>query len=71
MLDLRLPDIPGDELLVKLRSLSCAPDRVVFITGDTQSESARHVLEATGCPTVSKPFLLEDLAAGVLAEAGA
>jgi DNA-binding response OmpR family regulator len=45
------------------------PGRVVFITGDTQSESARSVLEATGCAIVSKPFLLDELAAVVLAEA--
>jgi hypothetical protein len=44
---------------------------VVFITGDTQSESARKTLEATGRPIVSKPFLLDELAAVVLAEADA
>ena len=71
MLDLRLPDIPGDEVLTQLRRMSRAPGRVVFITGDTQSEAARRVLEATGHPTVSKPFLLDELAAVVLAEEAA
>jgi PAS domain S-box-containing protein len=71
MLDLRLPDIPGDEVLTQLRRMSRAPGRVVFITGDTQGEAARRVLEATGHPTVSKPFLLDELAAVVLAEEAA
>jgi PAS domain S-box-containing protein len=71
MLDLRLPDIAGDEVLAQLRRMSRAPGRVVFITGDTQSESARRVLEASGHPTVAKPFLLDELAAVVLAEEAA
>ena len=69
LLDLRLPDVPGDEVLAELRSLGRVPSRVVFITGDTQSEQARRVLDATGCPTIAKPFLLDELAAVVLAEA--
>ncbi len=69
LLDLRLPDIAGDEVLAELRSLGRVPPRVVFITGDTQSEQARRALDATGCPTVAKPFLLDELAAVVLAEA--
>jgi PAS domain S-box-containing protein len=68
MLDLRLPDRPGDEILADLRQLATAPGRVVFITGDTQSEAAQRTLAATGCTTVSKPFLLDELASIVLAE---
>ncbi|MEO6878690.1 MAG: PAS domain S-box protein, partial [Gemmatimonadaceae bacterium] len=68
MLDLRLPDRPGDEILADLRALATAPARVVFITGDTQSEMARRTLAATGCAIVSKPFLLDELAAVVLAK---
>jgi PAS domain S-box-containing protein len=68
MLDLRLPDRPGDEIFAELRALAGAPGRVVFITGDTQSETARRALAATGCAIVSKPFLLDELAAVVLAE---
>jgi PAS domain S-box-containing protein len=69
MLDLRLPDRPGDEILTELRCLPTAPHRIVFITGDTQSETARRTLAATGCVTVSKPFLLDELASIMLAEA--
>ena len=59
----------GDEVLHELELIGRAPRRVIFITGDTQSESARKALEATGRPVVSKPFLLDELAAVVLAEA--
>ena len=69
LLDLRLPDLAGDEVLRALEEAGRVPPRVVFITGDTQSESARAMLMASGRPVVSKPFLLEDLAAVVLAEA--
>ena len=67
LLDLRMPDMPGDVLYAELhdRAPSVA-ERVVFLTGDTQSESARGFLESTGRPTVSKPFLLDDLAAVLL-----
>ena len=68
MLDLRLPDMTGDDVLTELRSIQREPDRVVFITGDTQSELARSLLEAGGYSVVSKPFVLDELAAVVLAE---
>ena len=67
MLDLRLPDMTGDDVLAEMRRTSSAPARVVFVTGDTHSEHARRVLEATGCPTAGKPFVLDELAAIVLA----
>jgi two-component system NtrC family sensor kinase len=68
LLDLRLPDMTGDEVLLELEATSCTPRRVVFVTGDTQSEVVRSTLGATGRPIVSKPFLLDELAAVVLAE---
>jgi two-component system NtrC family sensor kinase len=71
LLDLRLPDIGGDEVLARMQEMSRAPGRVVFITGDTQSDVARRVLEATGHATLAKPFLLDELAAVVLAEEAA
>ena len=67
-LDLRLPDISGDHVLAELRVLAREPERVVFMTGDTQNESTRHALDAAGRPVISKPFLLDELAAVVLAE---
>jgi len=62
------PSASGAALIKNGQSRTLA---VVFVTGDTQSESARRVLEATGHATVSKPFLLDDLASIVLAEATA
>jgi CheY-like chemotaxis protein len=55
-------------VFAELRRVSRLGDRIIFMTGDTQSESARKTLAATGRPTVSKPFLLDDLAAVVLAQ---
>jgi PAS domain S-box-containing protein len=68
LLDLRLPDATGDEILRGLDAAGCTPRTVVFVTGDTQSEAARRTLGATGRAVVSKPFLLDELAAIVLAE---
>jgi two-component system NtrC family sensor kinase len=68
LLDLRLPDMSGDQVFAELRRMPRLGDRIIFMTGDTQSESARTTLAATGRPTVSKPFLLDELAAVVLAQ---
>ncbi|MFL5605962.1 MAG: PAS domain S-box protein [Gemmatimonadaceae bacterium] len=64
LLDLRMSGLGGDTLYREL----CASDprharRVVFVTGDTQSEHARRFLAEAGRPSVSKPFQLDDLAA--------
>lgn len=66
LLDLRMPDLGGDILYREL----CVRDkrhaqRVVFVTGDTQSPHVQHFLEESGRPSVSKPFQLDDLAAVV------
>jgi len=68
LLDLRMPDMPGDALYHELRRREPGiAERIVFLTGDTQSESARGFLASTGRPMVSKPFLLDDLAAVLFA----
>jgi PAS domain S-box-containing protein len=64
LLDLLMPELGGDTLYREL----CDRDprhagRVVFVTGDTQSEHARRFLTEAGRPSVSKPFQLDDLAA--------
>jgi two-component system NtrC family sensor kinase len=64
LLDLRMPGVGGDTLYQEL----CHRDprharRVVFVTGDTQSEQAQQFLAKAGRPSVSKPFQLDDLAA--------
>lgn len=67
LLDLRLPDTTGDAMLRALQQEGCVPERVVFVTGDTQSDAAQAILRATGCDVVGKPFLFDELAAVVLA----
>jgi PAS domain S-box-containing protein len=64
LLDLRMSDLGGDALYREL--LEGDPrhaSRVVFVTGDTQSDQAARFLAEAGRPSVSKPFQLEDLAA--------
>ena len=64
LLDLRMPGVGGDTLYHEL--CHRAPRharRVVFVTGDTQSEQAQQFLAKAGRPSVSKPFQLDDLAA--------
>ena len=67
LLDLRLPDTTGDALLRELEKDGRLEARVVFVTGDTQSEAARSVLRATGREVVGKPFTFDELASVVLA----
>lgn len=63
-----MPDMPGDLLYRELNEVAPnAAQHVVFLTGDTQNETARGFLQSTGRPTVSKPFLLDELAAVLLA----
>jgi two-component system NtrC family sensor kinase len=69
LLDLRMPDMPGEDVYATLRERD--PEharRVVFATGDVESDSARALLRATRRPYVSKPFVLSavgDLLCGV------
>ena len=63
LLDLRMPDMSGDVLFAELQSSD--PEhaaRVVFATGDVDSETARSFLEQSGRPYIEKPFALEDVA---------
>ncbi|HEX6534425.1 MAG TPA: PAS domain S-box protein [Gemmatimonadaceae bacterium] len=63
LLDLRMPDIAGDELYATLRASDPKhADRVVFATGDVESVSARDFLGRAQRPYVSKPFLLPTVA---------
>jgi CheY-like chemotaxis protein len=64
LLDLTMRGLGGDTFYREL----CNSDprharRVVFVTGDTQSEHARRFLAEAGRPSLSKPFQLDDLAA--------
>jgi PAS domain S-box-containing protein len=68
VLDLRMGDGGGDALYHELRARD--PEqaaRVVFVTGDTQSDAARRFLTEAGQPSLSKPFQLDDLATVIAA----
>jgi two-component system NtrC family sensor kinase len=59
LLDLRMPDTAGYGVFEQLREED--PEhaaRVVFATGDTESEGARNFLRDAERPFVSKPFVL-------------
>jgi PAS domain S-box-containing protein len=63
LLDLRMPDMSGDALFAELQASD--PEhaaRVVFATGDVDSEGARTFLQRAGRPYICKPFALEDVA---------
>ncbi len=63
LLDLRMPVLSGDAVFEQLRAVDPEhADRVVFITGDVQSASARDFLHASGRPWIHKPFSFEDVA---------
>jgi CheY-like chemotaxis protein/anti-sigma regulatory factor (Ser/Thr protein kinase) len=65
-LDLRLPDIDGKVIWRWLHSRH--PDvaaRVVFMTGDTMSPATQSFLQETGCPALSKPLAIDEVAGTV------
>jgi CheY-like chemotaxis protein len=66
LLDLRMPGGGGELLFSELQDRDPRhAQRVVFVTGDVQSEAAQRFLSHANRPSVSKPFQLDDLAAVV------
>jgi PAS domain S-box-containing protein len=60
--DVRMPDIDGAALWHAVRELHpLLATRMLFVSGDTLSQEARQVLEATRCPSLDKPFANADL----------
>ena len=68
LLDLRLPDAEGDDVLRNLERTGRAPPRIVFATGDPESAAARAVSSA-GYPVIGKPFALNSVASVLLTPA--
>ena len=57
ILDMRMPDLSGEQLYERLRSNDPThAERVIFTTGDLVNEQMRRFLDGTGRPCVSKPF---------------
>lgn len=60
--DLRMPDMDGEKLYHTVRRLQPElASRIVFLTGDTVSQTARAFLEWTGNRWFSKPFQVSEL----------
>jgi PAS domain S-box-containing protein len=63
LLDLRMPDVSGGEVYATLRETDPEhAERVVFATGDVESDAAREFLRSAQRPYVSKPFVLPTVA---------
>ena len=57
ILDMRMPDLSGEQLFERLRSNDPShAERVIFTTGDLVNDQMRRFLDGTGRPCVSKPF---------------
>jgi len=69
LLDLRMPDTSGDAIYRELveRDASHA-GRVIFLTGDVQSDHSQQFIDATGRPRVTKPFSFDELTRVVFAQ---
>ena len=62
-LDLKLPDTDGKAIWRWLRSHNPAlAARVTFMTGDTMSEDTQKFLQEAGCPVLSKPLAIDQIA---------
>jgi CheY-like chemotaxis protein len=63
LLDLRMPDQSGAAVYAELMANDPEhAERVVFATGDVESDAAREFLRAARRPYVSKPFVLPTVA---------
>ncbi|HWC75137.1 MAG TPA: PAS domain S-box protein [Gemmatimonadales bacterium] len=57
IVDMRMPDLSGEQLYERLRNGDPAhAERVIFTTGDLVNEQMRRFLDGTGRPCVPKPF---------------
>src|SRR5205807_6130643 len=57
IVDMRMPDLSGDQLFDELRTADAEhAARVIFTTGDLLSDQMQEFLAATGRPLVTKPF---------------
>ncbi|RME48490.1 MAG: response regulator [Deltaproteobacteria bacterium] len=67
-LDLKMPDISGQELYEEIRSLRPdLTDRVIFLTGDTMSPDIASFLTESGNPYLIKPFDISEFSASIRA----
>lgn len=64
--DVMMPEMTGVAVLRQLRSLgSSAADRLIFLTGGVFNRAIAEEVEATGAPTVAKPWSRDDLLSAI------
>jgi CheY-like chemotaxis protein len=57
IIDMRMPDLSGEQLFGELKSRDPSyAERVIFTTGQLVDDSVRSFLASTGRPCVPKPF---------------
>ncbi len=57
LLDLKMPGMSGKELYKRIIEYKpYMSERIIFLTGDTESESSKAFLKLTGCKYLAKPF---------------
>ncbi len=62
LLDVKMPKMDGIEFYNYVKTIKpYLLTRVIFITGDTETERTRNFIRDTGCPSIDKPFLIKKL----------
>ena len=70
LMDLRLPDMTGDDVYrALLMRVPATAERVVFMTGDLGRPAAAEFVRDSGRPVLAKPFMLAELGEVVAANA--
>jgi len=60
--DIKMPQMDGKELYQALKKANpLSLRKLVFITGDTVSQETSDFLKSSGCPSIQKPFDIEEL----------
>ena len=69
LLDLRMPDTGGDAIYQELVERDpFHASRVIFLTGDVQSDASQRFIEGSGRAHVTKPFTFDELTRAVFAQ---
>jgi CheY-like chemotaxis protein len=62
LLDVRMPEMSGIEVFERAKEIAeSIAARIVFITGDIMANETEAMVERTGLPCISKPFVLKDI----------
>lgn len=62
VLDVKMPGFGGMEVYKRVSAVKpYLAERIIFITGDFESEATESFLKLTGCKYLTKPFAMQDL----------